>query len=151
MAAEEGGNGTRVSRVNVAILWHMHQPQYRDPATGRYLLPWTRLHALKDYWGMVKILEEFPGVHATFNMVPSLVEQIEEYSSGRFNEPWFDTVFSRADALSSEQKLSLLASGFHVNENFLQRWPRFGELRSLAQSAGVEACLARFSPRDWRD
>jgi len=38
----------------------MHQPQYRDPETGRYVLPWTRLHALKDYWGMVKILEEFP-------------------------------------------------------------------------------------------
>ena len=57
-----------MSRVNLAILWHMHQPQYRDPATRQYVLPWTRLHALKDYWGMVKILEEFPRVHATFNL-----------------------------------------------------------------------------------
>jgi alpha-amylase/alpha-mannosidase (GH57 family) len=38
--------------VNLVIFWHMHQPQYRDPATGEYILPWTRLHALKDYWGM---------------------------------------------------------------------------------------------------
>ena len=73
-----------MSRVNLVILWHMHQPQYRDPATGQYLLPWTRLHALKDYWGMVKILEEFPRVHATFNFVPLLAEQIEEYASGQF-------------------------------------------------------------------
>ena len=60
-----------MSRVNLVLVWHMHQPQYRDPATGRYMLPWTRLHALKDYWGMVKVLAEFPGVHATFNIVPA--------------------------------------------------------------------------------
>src|SRR5579875_1808545 len=112
----------------------MHQPQYRDPASGRYLLPWTRLHALKDYWGMVKIVEEFPGVHLTFNMVPSLVEQIEEYASGRFSEPWFDTVFAHAESLTHEQKLSLLASGFHVNENFLHRWPRYGDLEAQAST-----------------
>lgn len=140
-----------MSRVNVAILWHMHQPQYRDPVTGRYLLPWTRLHALKDYWGMVKILEDFPRVHVTFNMVPSLVEQIEEYASGLFNEPWFDTVFARADALSHEQKVSLLESGFHVNENFLQRWPRFGDLAAQSHSAGTESCVERWAINDWRD
>ena len=83
-----------MSRVNLAILWHMHQPQYRDPATGRYLLPWTRLHALKDYWGMVKILEEFPRVHATFNVVPLVAAQIQEYASGQFQEPWFDIAFT---------------------------------------------------------
>ena len=66
--------------VNLVLIWHMHQPQYRDPSSGCYVLPWTRLHALKDYWGMVKILEEFPSVHATFNMVPSLAAQIEEYA-----------------------------------------------------------------------
>lgn len=129
----------------------MHQPQYRDPATGRYLLPWTRLHALKDYWGMVKILEEFPGVHVTFNMVPSLVEQVEEYASGRFSEPWFDTVLCRADSLSEEQKLSLVESGFHVNENFLQRWPRYGDLASQARSGGAETCIARWGLSEWRD
>ena len=129
----------------------MHQPQYRDPTTGRYLLPWTRLHALKDYWGMVKILEEFPRVHVTFNMVPSLIEQIEEYAGGRFSEPWFDTVFCSADALSDEQKFSLLASGFHVNENYLQRWPRYGDLAAQARSGGAETCVARWSVADWRD
>ena len=140
-----------MSRVNVAILWHMHQPQYRDPATGRYLLPWTRLHALKDYWGMVKILEEFPRVHATFNMVPSLVEQIEEYASGQFREPWFETVLSRADSLSEDQKHSLIESGFHVNENFLQRWPRYGDLAAQARAGGPEACIARWGISEWRD
>ena len=67
-----------MNKVNLVLLWHMHQPQYRDPATGRYVLPWTRMHALKDYWGMVRVIEEFPKVHATFNVVPSLAAQLEE-------------------------------------------------------------------------
>ncbi len=73
-----------MNRVNLMILWHMHQPQYRDPSTGRYVLPWTRLHALKDYWGMVRVIEEFPRVHATFNVVPSLGMQLEEYARRKF-------------------------------------------------------------------
>ncbi|HXU20911.1 MAG TPA: glycoside hydrolase, partial [Verrucomicrobiae bacterium] len=140
-----------MSRVNLAILWHMHQPQYRDPATGRYLLPWTRLHALKDYWGMVKILEEFPRVHATFNIVPLLAEQIEEYVGGRFQEAWFDIAFAHAGSLQPEQKRETLERGFQVNENFINRWPRFAELASQLRSGGAEACVAHWSLRDWRD
>ena len=86
-----------MNRVHVVLLWHMHQPQYRDPETGRYVLAWTRLHALKDYWGMVAMLKEFPKFHATFNVVPSLGMQLEEYASGEFNEPWFSLAFKPAD------------------------------------------------------
>jgi alpha-amylase/alpha-mannosidase (GH57 family) len=129
----------------------MHQPQYRDPATGEYLLPWTRLHALKDYWGMVRVLEEFPGVHATFNFVPLLAAQIEEYATGNFKEPWFEIVFAAAEDLHPEQRRELLDRAFHVNENFLVRWPRYGELHAQMKLGGVEACVARFSARDWRD
>src|SRR6202167_1636663 len=139
-----------MSRVNLVILGRMHQPQYRDPATGQYVLPWTRLHALKDYWGMVKILEEFPRVHATFNIVPLLAEQIEEYASGRFKEPWFDIAFTPAASLSGNQKRDALERAFQVNENLVRRWPRFAELESQTRSGGAEACVAYWSLRDWR-
>ena len=129
----------------------MHQPQYRDPGTGSYLLPWTRLHALKDYWGMVKILGEFPGVHATYNFVPLLAAQIEEYASGKFREPWFELAFAAADSLKSEQKREILSRAFQVNENYVQRWPRFAELQARVSAGGAEACVAQFDPRDWRD
>jgi alpha-amylase/alpha-mannosidase (GH57 family) len=129
----------------------MHQPQYRDPASGRYMLPWTRLHALKDYWGMVKILGEFPGVHATFNFVPLLAAQIEEYASGKFSEPWFDLAFAPADLLKAEQKHEILERAFQVNENYVRRWPRFAELQSRLKSGGIQACAAHFHTRDWRD
>src|SRR5574337_1299584 len=118
-----------MNRVHLVLLWHMHQPQYRDPATGRYVLPWTRLHALKDYWGMAHLLEEFPRVHATFNVVPSLGAQIEAYASGRFNEPSFDLAFRPAEGLTDEDKTDLLLRAFQVNrDTLMRRWPRFVEL-----------------------
>src|ERR1700730_3712213 len=123
-----------MTRLIIVLLWHMHQPQYRDPATGRYVLPWTRLHALKDYWGMVRVLEEFPRVHATFNVVPSLGAQLEEYASGHFDEPWFTLAFTPAERLTGEDKGVLLLRGFQANrDHLIGRWPRYEELCEWAQ------------------
>src|SRR5580704_16543916 len=141
-----------MTRINLMILWHMHQPQYRDPSSGRYVLPWTRLHATKDYWGMVRVLEEFPRVHATFNMVPSLCVKLQEYASGKFDEPWFDAAFAPANALTEEQKQEILVRAFQVNrERLMSRWPRYIELADRVQSQGTERSAAVFGLRDWRD
>lgn len=141
-----------MNKVHLVVLWHMHQPQYRDPETGRYVLPWTRLHALKDYWGMVKILEEFPDFHATFNVVPALGSQLEEYASGTFNEPWFELAFRDAEQLSREDKAEILLRAFQVNhERLLSRWPRFLELFEWYRHAGSSQATVTFTPRDWRD
>ena len=75
-------------RIYLCFLWHMHQPFYKDLATGEYKLPWTRLHALKDYYGMVEILREFPNVRQTFNLVPSMMAQVEEYARGEARDPY---------------------------------------------------------------
>jgi alpha-amylase/alpha-mannosidase (GH57 family) len=141
-----------MNRINLAVLWHMHQPQYRDPETGQYLLPWTRLHATKDYWGMVKLLEEFPKFHATFNLVPSLCMQLEEYASGTFKEPWFELAFKKPEELTRDCKAEILARAFHLNhERLMSRWPRFVELYEWSRGAGGAQALVTFTPRDWRD
>jgi alpha-amylase/alpha-mannosidase (GH57 family) len=141
-----------MNRVNLVVLWHMHQPQYRDPETGRYVLPWTRLHATKDYFGMVKVLEEFPGFHATFNVVPALGQQLEEYASGKFKEPWFSLAFKNADKLSREDKTEILARAFQVNhERLMSRWKRFVELYEWSRPADGAQALVTFTARDWRD
>ncbi len=139
-------------RVHLVVLWHMHQPQYRDPGSGRYVLPWTRLHALKDYWGMVEVLREFPNFHATFNVVPALGMQLEEYASGDFKEPWFSLAFKNADELTREDKAEIIARAFQVNqERLMSRWPRFVELFEWSRPAGGAQALVSFTPRDWRD
>ena len=76
--------------IRLLFLWHMHQPYYKDLVTGEYRLPWVRLHALKDYFGMVKLLDEFPSVHQTFNLVPSLMIQIQEYVEGKAHDPFLE-------------------------------------------------------------
>jgi len=68
-------------QIYLCFLWHMHQPFYKDLISGEYKLPWTRMHALKDYYGMARILEEFPNIHQTFNLVPSMLVQVAEYAS----------------------------------------------------------------------
>src|ERR1700687_5776101 len=141
-----------MNRVHLVVLGHMHQPQYRDPEKGRYVLPWTRLHAVKDYWGMVQVLREIPGFHATFNVVPSLGMQIEEYASGQFDEPWFSLAFKKTDELTREDKTEILARAFQINqERLLSRLPRFVELHEWAQPAGGAQAQVTFTPRDWRD
>jgi len=141
-----------MNRVNLAVLWHMHQPQYRDPETGLYVLPWTRLHATKDYYGMVKLFEEFPSLHATFNMVPSLCMQLEEYATGTFNEPWFALAFKKTENLTRDDKSELLGRAFQVNyERLVSRWPRFVELYEWSRPAGGAQALITFTARDWRD
>src|SRR5436305_4537242 len=141
-----------MSRVHLVLLWHMHQPQYRDPETNAYVLPWTRLHALKDYWGMVQALGATPGFHATFNVVPALGMQLEEYASGTFNEPWFTLAFKAAEQLTREDKAEILARAFQLNhERLMFRWRRFVELFEWSRPAGGAQAQVSFTARDWRD
>lgn len=66
-------------RVELVLAWHMHQPDYRDHATGEFRLPWTYLHALKDYSDMAAHLERHPGLRAVVNFTPVLLDQLEDY------------------------------------------------------------------------
>jgi alpha-amylase/alpha-mannosidase (GH57 family) len=65
--------------MSVVLLWHMHQPEYRDLRTGMVHLPWTYLHAIKDYVDMAAHLEAVPDARAVVNFAPVLLEQIEHY------------------------------------------------------------------------
>lgn len=84
--------------ICVAFVWHMHQPYYRSATTGAFQMPWVRLHALKDYLDMVEILSAYPTIHQTFNLVPSLVEQLEDYAAGGLPEDWIGDARSEANA-----------------------------------------------------
>jgi alpha-amylase/alpha-mannosidase (GH57 family) len=107
----------------------MHQPFYKDLWSGEYRLPWTRLHALKDYAGMVEILAEFPGVQQTFNLVPSMVAQIDEYASGAASDPFLDCALARAEDLSEAQCNFVLKYFFQTNfDRLICRYPRYREL-----------------------
>src|SRR5919109_2965547 len=89
--------------TQVAILWHMHQPYYEDLVTREHILPWVRMHALKDYYGMVAILREFPGVRMTFNLVPSLLVQLEAFAADRARDRSLDLSLKSASELDEHE------------------------------------------------
>ena len=101
---------------------------------------------------MVRVLEEFPRVHATFNVVPSLGMQLEEYASGKFDEPWYTTAFRPAKDLTNEDKSEILTRAFQLNyDHLLARWPRYIELHQWVYSMGNNRAMQSLGERDWRD
>ncbi len=142
--------------TRVAILWHMHQPYYEDLVTGEHMLPWVRLHALKDYWGMVTLLEECPGVQVTFNMVPSLLVQLEAFAEGRARDRYLDLGATPADQLTPDDVRFMLRNFFHAQrQRMIDVHPRYAELLALrgwnTTDADIEAASRRFSVDDLRD
>jgi alpha-amylase/alpha-mannosidase (GH57 family) len=142
--------------TRVALLWHMHQPYYEDLVTHEHVLPWVRLHALKDYYGMAALLEEFPLVRATFNLVPSLLVQLEAFAEDRARDRYLELGLKPADALTPEDVVFVLRSFFHAHRaRMIDVHPRYGEL--LAQRgvstapAHLEAAARRFAVGDLRD
>src|SRR5437588_9394999 len=140
--------------LRVIILWHQHQPFYKDLVTGEYRLPWVRLHALKDYYGMVKLLDEFPNVHQNFNFVPSLITQIQDYVAGTAHDPFLDVAAKPAADLSPEERRFALQYLFQANPvNMIGRYPRYRELWERFRSTGDSAERADryFRPQDFTD
>ncbi len=124
----------------------MHQPFYKDLWSGEYKLPWTRLHALKDYAGMVEILADFPSIHQTFNLVPSMIAQIDEYASGKASDPFLDCALAPAEDLSEAQQNFILKYFFQANyDRLISRYPRYLELH------GKQSRKEHFSAQDFRD
>ncbi|MBN1953924.1 MAG: glycoside hydrolase [Anaerolineae bacterium] len=138
----------------LAIIWHQHQPvYYQEPDTGIYVKPWVRLHAAKDYYDMAAILQEYPDIHATFNLTPSLIRQLDDLSNGATDMYW---EMSRvpADQLTTEQKWFILRYFFDINANIIERFPRYVELRDMrpdASDADIQAAMAVWTAQDYRD
>src|SRR3977135_601515 len=142
--------------TRVAFVWHMHQPYYEDLVTREHILPWVRLHALKDYYGMVALLREFPGVRMTFNLVPSLLVQLEAFAGDRARDPFLALSLQPASDLDERDVDFILENFFHAQrQHMIDAYPRYAELLqrrgSMATIAERRAAAARFSPDDLRD
>ena len=132
------------SRLPVVLLWHMHQPQYRDALTGRYVLPWTYLHAIKDYTDMAAHMEANPAVRAVVNFTPVLLEQLEEISRRvaahlRTGSPLPDPVLGLLgpDPVPADpaERLELLRACLKAQrKQMIERFGPYLELATLAET-----------------
>ncbi len=143
--------------TQIAILWHMHQPFYEDLVTREHILPWVRLHALKDYYGMVALLREFPKVRVTFNLVPSMLVQLEAFAENRARDRFLELSLKPADDLTDADIAFVIENFFHAQrQRMIEVHPRYAELLAirggtLPTAADARAAAARFSRDDLRD
>jgi len=125
LAPASAGSG---EPLYVALIWHNHQPFYKNTATGMYMMPWVRMHAVKDYYDMVSILKDYPNVHATFNLVPSLILQLDEYVDGAQDIQLLLSL-KPASELSNDDKDFILRRFFDANwDNIIKKYPRYWQL-----------------------
>src|SRR5260370_290033 len=143
-----------MTEVALALLWHQHQPYYPDDVNRENLLPWVRLHGVKDYYGMALHLLEFPEMRCTINLVPSLIAQLQPYTEGRGTDRCCDISRIPASSLSENDCLYLLDNFFMANPGqMILPYSRYAELyqrRSLGSNTAREV-LRRFQERDLRD
>jgi alpha-amylase/alpha-mannosidase (GH57 family) len=134
----------------LALLWHQHQPVYRDGAhptpTGSYRQPWVRLHAIRDYYSMAALVAEHPDLRLTINLTPVLLRQLEDYTARGATDWALDLTRKPAEELSAGERERLLGGFFDAawhTQNFPH--PRYKELFARRQDGQA------FAARDLRD
>jgi len=132
-------------KLPVVFLWHMHQPEYRDPRDGVYQQPWTYLHAIKDYADMAAHLERWPKARVVVNFVPILLEQLEDYAgqiaryaetgiTAELRDPLLQSLVDPA-SLSGEGRAAVLEALLRANrERMVDRFPPFARLIATAEA-----------------
>jgi len=142
--------------IRVAFIWHMHQPWYLRPGTREATLPFARLHACGAYYDMPWLLGQFEQTTVTFNLVPSLTEQIMRYARGESTDRALE--LSRRDPadLEPDDKCYLLtrfctghpSSAVEASPRYAQLLRRRGIGRDAEQ---IERVCRELSDPDFRD
>jgi len=115
----------------------MHQPDYRDYVSGEFVLPWTYLHAIKDYTDMAYHLEQNPKARANFNFVPVLLDQLEEYArqlaASEVNDPLLALLGRKnLDTVSDVQRRLVVDSCFRCNHaKMVTPFPAYHRLHKI--------------------
>jgi alpha-amylase/alpha-mannosidase (GH57 family) len=118
-------------QLHVAFLWHMHQPLYLDPLSGRFAMPWVRLHAVKAYTDMVACLDAMPEAKVTFNLVPSLLLQIQSYLEGKTDD-FMELSRRPAGELSPHEQEFVLTHFFSCHwPTMVEPYQRYAQLLGL--------------------
>ncbi|WP_009631462.1 alpha-amylase/alpha-mannosidase [Synechocystis sp. PCC 7509] len=141
----------------VAFVWHQHQPLYKgsdssNSGSQQYRLPWVRLHGTKDYLDLVLLLERYPKLHQTVNLVPSLILQLEDYIAGTAFDPYLTVCLTPDEQITREQHEFIIEHFFDANHHTLiDPHPRYSELYGQRQDKGRGWCLENWNSQDYSD
>ena len=137
----------------IAFVWNQHQPYYKDTQKNEFIMPWVRLHAVKDYYQMAAILKKYPHIKQTFNITPSLLSQLKDYLKGY--KDYYQMVMKPVDQLTHREKRFILLHYFDIHwERVIAHYPRYHELLSkqgFHREPEGFTTLPEFSPQDYLD
>ncbi len=142
-----------MKQITIAFLWHFHQPYYQHPDRGEFLLPWVRLHGVRAYYDLGRVLDYFPGIRMNFNFVPSLLRQLKEYDRAP-NERYLKLTRKEPSELREEEKLFILKNFFNCNfMRMVKPYPGYLRLWNMRrpQEKEPDKGLDRFSEQDLLD
>ncbi len=135
-------------KLRVSLMWHMHQPDYRDAKSGQYQQPWTYLHTIKDYVDMVMHLEAHPNARVIVNFTPILLEQIDDYAQQVRNffehkveiqDPLLSTLANPNTEMGIEERKIIVNWCSRANEkHIIQRFSAYQDLIQLARDKGTK-------------
>ncbi len=137
--------------LSVAFVWHFHQPNYQTQLNGIRLMPWARLHAIKDYLDMLLIIKKFPKIKLNFSFVPVLIDTIQDYAYNNGHDIHSKLTVTPIDELSDDDKLFILNYFFDLNyENIISQNPRYNELY-IKRYSNSEISINDFSDQEYSD
>lgn len=115
-------------------------------------MPWVRLHGTKDYLDMLLLLDEFPGIRQTFNLVPSLLDQLADYTDHGASDRHLYLSRKPVADLTDEERLEIADSFFSAHfETMIQPYPRYSELHKRCRDSSPRMRLSNLSDQDYLD
>ena len=125
-------------KLSIAFYWHMHQPVYQLTPDGDFLMPWVRLHAVKDYLDMALWVKKFDNLKLNFNYVPVLLDSLIDYQNGAHDIHSRLTV-TPMDQINDEDKIFILNNFFDANyQTMILPNPEYHRLYKIVQEYGTE-------------
>ncbi|MCM1009473.1 MAG: glycoside hydrolase family 57 protein [Fusobacterium sp.] len=106
-------------KLSIAFYWHMHQPVYQLTPESDYIMPWTRLHAVKDYLDMLTIIKNHKNIKLNFNIVPILVDSFIRYGEEGFHDLHSRLTVKPVEELTDEDKNFIINNFFDANYQFM--------------------------------
>lgn len=106
---------SQAKKLSIAFYWHMHQPVYQLTEHGDYLMPWVRLHAVKDYLNMILWAKKFDNLKLNFNFVPVLLDSLIDYAENNAHDIHSRLTVKPENELNDEDKLFIITNFFDAN------------------------------------
>ena len=138
-------------KLSIAFYWHMHQPVYQLSPEGDYLMPWTRLHAVKDYLDMITMLDDFKTIKLNVNLVPVLLDAFIDYGEKGMHDLHSRLTVTPVENLTADDKEFILNNFFDANyQTMILPYDEYNRLYQKRQNL-AEVDIDAFTDEEYSD